>query len=114
VNETLHRWFSRATAGQGATACGLRYPDGSVFSKSWDAQLTDTKLNELWQRLVLFKDGCGGANAERLKWTFDSGIVTATTHTSGVMFFVLTNRATEPRDTVGIERLLVEFQALRS
>jgi hypothetical protein len=113
VSELINRWFSRAMQFNGVAACGLRYPDGPVFSRSWDAQFPEATLNELWPRLVPVTETVNGANAEKLEWTFESGLVTAAMHPSGAIFFLLLTNKTGARQSPGIERLLVEFRALR-
>jgi len=117
VSELINRWFSRAMQFHGVAACGLRYPDGPVFSRSWDAQFPEPTLNELWPRLVPVAEAVSsaqGANAEKLEWTFESGLVTASMHPSGVIFFLLLTNKTGTRHAPGTERLLVEFRGLRS
>ena len=113
MSELINRWFSRAAQFNGVSACGLRYPDGAVFSRSWEAQFPEAMLNELWPRLVPIAEATGCTGAERLDWTFDAGIVTATTHPGGAIFFLLFNSKAGRRDTAGVERMLIEFRALR-
>ena len=114
MSEPINRWFSRAAPFHGLSACGLRYPEGAVFSRSWDAQFPATMLDELWPRLVPIAEATGCAGAERMDWTFDAGLVTATTHASGAIFFLLFNRPAGGRDAAGVERMLFEFRALRA
>jgi hypothetical protein len=114
MSELINRWFSRATQFNGVSACGLRYPDGPVFSRSWEEQFPEPTLNELWPRLVPVSEAANGANAEKLEWTFESGSITAAVHPSGAIFFLLLANKTGARPAAGVERLLVEFRALRS
>ena len=113
MSELINRWFSRAAQFKGVSACGLRYPDGAVFSRSWDAQFPEAMLNELWPRLVPIAGTTGCAGAERLDWTFDAGMITATTHPGGATFFLLFNSQAGGPDAAGMERMLLEFRTLR-
>lgn len=113
MSELINRWFSRAMQCNGVSACGLRYPDGPVFSRSWDTQFPEPTLNDLWPRLVPVTEATNVANAEKLEWTFESGLVTATMHPSGAIFFLLLTNKAGARHNPGIERLLIEFRALR-
>ena len=113
MSELINRWFSRAIQFNGVVACGLRYPDGPVYSRSWDAQFPEPTLNDLWPRLVPLAEAVNSAKPETLEWTFESGIITATVHPSGAMFFLLLPNKTSARHTAGVERLLLEFRGLR-
>ena len=84
-----------------------------MFSRSWDAQFPEAVLNELWPRLVPIAEAAGCATAERLDWTFDAGVITATTHPGGATFFLLFKSKAGNSDVAGVERMLVEFRALR-
>ena len=113
MSELINRWFSRTAQCSGVSACGLRYPEGAVFSRSWDAQFPEAMLSELWPRLVPMVEATGCRAAERFDWTFDAGIITATTHPGGAVFFLLFHNKTGAPDAAGLERVLVEFRALR-
>jgi hypothetical protein len=113
VSELINRWFSRAGRAPGMVACGLRYSDGSVFSKTWELHLPETLLNELWNRLVPIAEVATTDAPESLRWSFDKNVVLAASRANGPIFFALMSRKGEELDTAGVERLLNEFRALR-
>ncbi len=113
MSELINRWFSRAAQLNGVAACGLRYPDGTVFSRSWETTFSEPLLNELWPRLGPIAEAAGASGAERQQWVFEAGQVIATTHQSGVMFFVVLPAHVPGPDLSGVERRLAEFRALR-
>ncbi len=111
MSELINRWFSRAARLPGMLACGLRYADGSAFSRTWELHLQDALLNELWSRLMPIADVASAQSAEILRWTFDKSVVLAASRESGAVFFVLLSK--KDADISSAERLLNEFRALR-
>ena len=59
MSELINRWFSRTSRVPGMLACGLRYPDGATFSRTWEVHLTEPLLNELWTRLQPVAEDAG-------------------------------------------------------
>ena len=115
MSELINRWFSRAARLPGVMAYGLRYPDASAFSNTWEPRLTAAVLNQLWNRLVAVSaTTTKGETPDTLRWTFNSGTVVAAARPDGVTFFVLAPKKHEELDGAGLNRLLSEFRALRS
>lgn len=114
MSELINRWFSRTNRVPGMLACGLRYPDGSTFSRTWEAHLTETLLNELWTRLQPIGEVAETEAPESLRWTFEKNTVVAAARANGPTFFVLLARKSGEAEDPGLERLLHEFRALRS
>jgi hypothetical protein len=115
VSELINRWFSRAARLQGAVAYGLRYPDLTAFSNTWEPRLTEAVLNQAWNRLMTISaTATQGENPETLRWSFNGGTVIGTARMDGVTFFVVTSNRKEELDQAGLHRLLSEFRALRS
>lgn len=114
MSELINRWFSRTPRATGMAACGLLYPGGVGFSRSWDPRWSEEQLNDLWRRLVLMSEVAGGAAAPGKKWTFEGGTVLSAARGDGSALFVLLPASlSAERDDAGIERLLAEFRALR-
>jgi hypothetical protein len=115
MSDLINRWFGRAARVQGAMGYGLRYADGSAYSRTWEGRLTETVLTELWNRLALISEAATpGETPETLRWNFNGGTIIGAARGEGVIFFVLTSRKTEDLDQTGLNRLLSEFRALRS
>ncbi|HTD66564.1 MAG TPA: hypothetical protein VK846_08555 [Candidatus Limnocylindria bacterium] len=114
MSELINRWFGRAGRLPGVVAYGLRYPDATVFSNTWEARLSQTVLNELWSRLAPMAGvAAPGETHEMLRWTFNGGVVIGTARTDGPAFFVLASKKVDELDMTGVQRLLSEFRALR-
>jgi hypothetical protein len=113
VSELINRWFSRTGRVPGMLACGLRYHDGSTFSRTWEVQISESLLNELWTRLHPISEVAGVESAEMMRWTFDKNAVVAAARENGPTFFVLLAKKSGEAEDPGLERLLHEFRALR-
>jgi hypothetical protein len=113
VSELINRWFSRTGRATGMLACGLRYPDGSTFSRTWELHLPETLLNDIWTRLIPMAEVASAETPETLRWTFDKSVVVAASRANGPTFFVLLSKKGAEVDVAGVERLLNEFRALR-
>lgn len=113
MSELINRWFSRSARVSGILACGLRYPDGGTFSRTWEAHLTEALLNELWTRLHPIAELAVADAPESLRWTFDKNLVVGAARANGPTFFVLRGRKAGETEDAGLERLLNEFRALR-
>lgn len=113
MSELINRWFSRTGRVPGMLACGLRYPDGNTFSRSWEVPLTEPLLNELWTRLHPITEVAGADAPESLRWTFDKNVVVGAARANGPTFFVLLARKSGEAEDAGLDRLLNEFRALR-
>jgi hypothetical protein len=113
VSELINRWFSRTGRAAGMLACGLRYADGSTFSRTWELHLPEALLNDIWTRLMPMADVASMETPEALRWTFDKSVVVAASRTHGPTFFVLLSKKGAEVDMAGVERLLNEFRALR-
>jgi hypothetical protein len=114
VSELINRWFSRAARLPGMLACGLRYADGSTYSRTWELHLPEPLLNELWGRLMPIAEVATTAETpETQRWTFDKNLVVATARANGPTFFVLFTKKGEEPDAASVERLLNEFRSLR-
>ena len=113
MSELINRWFSRTGRVPGMLACGLRYPDGATFSRTWEVHLTESLLNELWTRLHPIAEVVETEAPESLRWTFDKNLVVGATRANGPTFFVLLARKAGEAEVAGLERLLHEFRALR-
>ncbi|HTD88044.1 MAG TPA: hypothetical protein VK850_15830, partial [Candidatus Binatia bacterium] len=107
MSELINRWFSRAGRLQGAVAYGLRYPDATAFSNTWEPRLTEPVLNQAWNRLMTISTtATQGEYPETLRWSFNGGTVIGTARTDGVTFFVVTSNRNEELDQAGLHRLL--------
>jgi hypothetical protein len=113
MSELINRWFSRAARIPGMLACGLRYNDGIVFSRTWELHLPEPLLNDIWARLAPMTKVASAETPENMRWTFDKNIVVASARENGPTFFVLLSRKGEEPDAASVERLLNEFRALR-
>ncbi len=113
MSESINRWFSRTARLPGLSGCGLRYPDGTVYSRSWEPHLSEALLNEIWERLLPIAAVAAEGTPESLRWTFDKSLVLAATRPAGPTFFALFTRKPDQPDAPGFDRLLHEFRALR-
>jgi hypothetical protein len=115
MSELINRWFGRAARLPGVIAYGLRYGDSGAYTSSWEPRLSDTVLNELWNRLARFADTAAMSEVPQdARWTFHGGIVIGAARPDGAMFFVLVPRSADGIDEPGISRLLSEFRSLRA
>ena len=115
-DDVIKRWFGRLHNVAGVAAYGLRDAAGNVYSRTWNAQLTEGTLNELWLRLGETAHSLlpPGEPATQARWTFAHHTVAAATREDGATFFVLQAKQTDQSDARGIERVTSEFRALRS
>lgn len=113
MSELINRWFSRTPRLPGMAACGMFCAEGAAFSKSWEGQYSEPVLDELWRRLFTIAEAAEACSAERLRWTFEGGVILAASRPGGPYFFILLPHQTGERDTAGVERLLAEFRGLR-
>lgn len=114
MSELINRWFSRTARLPGMLACGLRYPNGTVFSRTWELHLPEELLRQIWERLVPIAQFAAADSAETQRWTFDKSIVTAAVRPDGSTLFLLLSNKGGELDAASVERLLNEFRALRS
>lgn len=113
MNELINRWFGRTVRVPGMLACGLRYADGTTFSRTWEVHLSEPLLNDVWTRLHPIAETAGVEAPELLRWTFDKHLVVAAPRANGPTFFILLARKSGDTEDAGLERLLHEFRALR-
>jgi hypothetical protein len=113
MSELINRWFSRVARVPGMAACGLRYADSSVHSKSWEGHFSETVLNELWSRLLPMTEIAARETPDKLQWTFEGAVIVGAARVNGPTFFVILAKKREVADAAGTEKLLSEFRALR-
>ena len=110
-------WLKENAHLGGVLACGVRYPDKSVFSQVYDQKFHQHKIEEIWssvaetfQSLKLQR-----LPTTRLKWTFDEAFLHCVVRNDGVHLCVLTGRK-EKKDQVNSEtlnQLMSEFLDLQ-
>lgn len=115
-DDVIGRWFGRLHRVSGVVAYGLRDRDTSVFSRTWNPQLSEAALNELWLRLADMAHSVlpSGETAPFMRWTFPHHTVSASMRSDGATFFILKPRQPGQSDGDGIERITSEFHALRA
>jgi hypothetical protein len=114
MNDLINRWFGRAGRIPGAFAYGLRYASAATYSHTWESRLSESVLNDLWNRLApMAAIEASTVEPELLRWAFNGASVVGAARPDGTMFFVLTSKKTEELDQEGLQRLLSEFRALR-
>jgi hypothetical protein len=115
MSDLINRWFGRAARLQGTLAYGMRYSNATTFSHTWESRLSESVLNDLWNRLApMAAIAAQEDQPETLRWTFNGALVVGTMRPDGMMLFMLTSRKPDELDATGLQRLLSEFRALRA
>ena len=104
--------FAPGTAAPGLLGCGLRLPDATCVSYSFDKMCSRKKLDEILQQLAETMTCLAGQGLtpHRLTWTFELGQIFLISRTDGTLLAMATRPDTEAAENV--DQLAEEFFSL--
>jgi len=116
VKESLSQWLSRRARLRGVLACGVRFPDKTSLTQSWSPEFTAPSLENAWRcasdafqvlRVNFFPN-------ERVRWVYEKALLHCACREDGICLGIFTAQDGAGVDPAEIERLLVEFCAMRA
>jgi len=116
VKESLSQWLSRRARLRGVLACGVRFPDKTSLTQSWSPEFTAPSLENAWRcasdafqvlRVNFFPN-------ERVRWVYEKALLHCACREDGICLGIFTAQDGGGVDAAEIERLLVEFCAMRA
>ena len=116
MKELLQQWVGQRAQLPGVLACGVRFPDKTSFTQSWAADFRVQNLDRAWR--------CAGEAFQVLKiyffpneyvrWVYEKAVLHCARRDDGICLGIFTAKDTQAPDPAAVQRLLVEFRALRS
>ena len=116
MKDIFNQWLHRRAALRGILACGIRFPDKTALTQSWSPEFPSTSLDNAWRcasdafqvlKVNFFPD-------ERIRWTYEKAMLHCARREDGICLGIFTSKDRAAVDAAGVERLIAEFQALRS
>ena len=116
MNEFLSQWLNQRARLPGVLACGVRFPDKTSLTQSWSPDFTARSLEHAWRcasdafqvlRVNFFPD-------QRVRWVYEKALLLCTRREDGICLGIFTAQDGAGVDPAEIERLLVEFCAMRA
>lgn len=109
--ELINQWLSQQGSLRGLMACGLRYPDETVFIPSISASFPQEKvgyalrcLADTFQVLKL-----NHLPSQYLRWIYQNALLYCVKRADGVFVAVFTSREADSVDLGRLGKLLAEF-----
>jgi hypothetical protein len=116
MKETINLWLSKNARLPGVLACGVRYPDQTVFSQTWSSGFPVQVLDNTWRAVgdtfPVFQLHRFSGNWVR--WVYERAHLYTTRRRDGICLGLFTVKDPLGFDPVEIERLLGEFHTLSS
>ena len=116
MKESLRQWLNRRARMRGVLACGVRFPDKTSVTQSWSPEFAAPSLENAWRcasdafqvlRVNFFPN-------ERVRWVYEKALLHCACREDGICLGIFTAKDGGGVDAAEIERLLVEFCALRA
>lgn len=116
MKEPLQQWVSQRARLPGVLACGLRFADKTCFTESWSSDFPVQNLDHAWRcasdafqvlRVNFFPN-------ERVRWVYEKALLHCACREDGICLGIFTAQDGGGVDPAEIERLLVEFCAMRA
>jgi hypothetical protein len=104
--------FAPGTSVPGLLGCGLRLPDATCVSRSFDEMCPRQRLEDVLHQLAetMTRLAGHGLAARRLIWTFEQGQIFLIPRTDGALLALATQPNTEAAENV--DQLAEEFFSL--
>jgi len=114
MKETINLRLSRNARVPGVLACGVRYPDQTVFSQSWSSDFPVSALENTWRCVadtfpVLQLHRLSG---DWVRWVYERAYLYVTRRCDGISLGILARKEPLGYDAGEIHRLLAEFHVL--
>jgi hypothetical protein len=116
MKNTLNLWLSKNARISGVQACGVRYPDGSVFSQSWAPNFSLSELEKAWgiigesfQVLQLNR-----LPQNRLRWVYSKTLLFGARRQDNICLGVFTTSDSHGLNLDTLESILSEFEHLKA
>jgi hypothetical protein len=114
MNDTLQEWLATGAIASGLLGCGMRLPDATCLSYSFNEICSRERLDQVLHQLAeatTFLAGHGLA-PRRLTWTFERGQIFLFPRPDGALLVLATQPNTEAAENA--DDLAEEFFALNA
>jgi hypothetical protein len=116
MKELLKQWVGQHAQLPGVLACGVRFPDKTSFTQSWAADFRVQSLERAWRssgeafqvlKIYFFP-------TDYVRWVYEKAVLHCARRDDGICLGIFTAKGEQSPDPAAVQRLLVEFRALRS
>jgi len=114
MNDTLQEWLATGAIASGLLGCGMRLPDATCLSHSFNEICPRERLDQVLHQLAettTFLTSHGLA-PRRLSWTFEQGQIYLFPRPDGALLVLATQPITEAAENV--DELAEEFFSLNA
>ncbi|MGA2683672.1 MAG: hypothetical protein ABSF51_01340 [Verrucomicrobiota bacterium] len=114
MNDTLQEWLATGAIASGLLGCGMRLPDATCLSHSFNEICPRERLDQVLHQLAettTFLTSHGLA-PRRLSWTFEQGQIYLFPRPDGALLVLATQPNTEAAENV--DELAEEFFSLNA
>jgi len=114
MNDTRQEWLATGAIASGMLGCGMRLPDSTCqsysFNEMWPREHLDQVLQQLAETMTLLASH--GLAPRRLIWTFEQGQIFLIPRPDGTLLALATQPNTAAAENV--DQLAEEFFSLNS
>ena|SRR6202142_986281 len=114
MNDTLQEWLATGAIASGMLGCGMRLPDATCLSYSFNEICPRERLDQVLQQLEKTMTLLAGQGLvpRRLTWTFEQGQIFLFPRPDGALLVLATQPNTEAAENV--DELAEEFFSLNA
>ena len=114
MKDLVKQWFEQSAPFEGILACGVRFSDQSVVSKTWADGFAESAVENALQCLA---DGfqivqMNRITPSRLRWVYSGAFLYCERRQDGTCLGVFTSRNIESISLEELEKFFTEFQAV--
>ena len=115
MNSSFNSWLKSNTQLPGITACAVRYPDKSTFTRVYSTDISEetaeNALRCVADTFAALKNQ--KMPAQRLRWVFENSLLHCASRTDGVCLGIFTGKDPQTPAPDKLEKLIAEFQNTR-
>jgi hypothetical protein len=114
MNDTLQEWLATGAIASGLLGCGMRLPDATCLSHSFNEICPRERLDQVLHQLAVTTTflTSHGLAPRRLSWTFEQGQIYLFPRPDGALLVLATQPNTEAAENV--DELAEEFFSLNA
>jgi hypothetical protein len=115
MNNSFNSWLKTNTQLPGITACAVRYPDKSTFTRVYSTEISEETAENALRCVADTFSALKNQKflGQRLRWVFENSLLHCVSRTDGVCLGIFTGKDPNAPAPDKLDRLISEFQNAR-